>query len=251
MGDFHPDAHVKGLSGCNLIALICSRNSATCCSISLLLYMAQKYRIYINEKVILITQSIPRNVEIYQKIDAKNFDLKTFYNEFNGKPGSKFFFIHCTNAPEYLKKVIKSITLIDAAGGVVINSKNKYLFIYRNDKWDLPKGKIEKGEGKRESAVREVEEECGIIVSGIVKRICKTYHTYTYKGEVVLKRTFWYKMSYKGAEKLKPQLEEGITDACWLKEGQIDTIAKNTFPSIMDVLAKMGLFKDKPAPLSE
>src|SRR5882757_5779613 len=100
IGDFHPDAHVNGLSGCNLIALICSRNSATCCSISLLLNMAQKYRIYINEKVILVTTSVPKNVERYQKIDAQNFDLKAFYNEFNGKPGSKFFYLICNDATE-------------------------------------------------------------------------------------------------------------------------------------------------------
>jgi 8-oxo-dGTP pyrophosphatase MutT (NUDIX family) len=213
--------------------------------------MAQKYRIYVNEKVILITSSVPKNVEIYQKIDAQIFDLKTFYNEFNGKPGSKFFFLLCADPKEYLKKIIKSITLIDAAGGMVKNTKGEYLFIYRNDKWDLPKGKIEKGEKKREGAIREVEEECGITVGGIGERICKTYHTYTYKGEVVLKRTYWYEMSYKGVEKLKPQKEEGITDVRWFKKGQIDTIASNTFTSIMDVLVKMDLFKDKPAPLSE
>src|ERR1700760_758805 len=113
MGDFHPDAHVKGLSGCNLIALICSRNSATCCSISFLLYMAQKYRIYINEKVILITTSVPKKVECYQRIDSQTFDLKTFYQEFNDKPKGKLFFILCDDAKAYLKKVMKSLPLIE------------------------------------------------------------------------------------------------------------------------------------------
>ena len=141
--------------------------------------------------------------------------------------------------------------MIEAAGGMVTNSKGAFLFIYRNGKWDLPKGKIEKGEKNREGAVREVEEECGITVSAIGQKICKTYHTYTVKGEVVLKRTHWYEMSYKGAEKLKPQKEEGITEVRWFRKGHIDAIVKNTFPSIMDVLAKMDLFKDKPAPLSE
>jgi 8-oxo-dGTP pyrophosphatase MutT (NUDIX family) len=213
--------------------------------------MVQKYRIYINEKVILITTSVPKKVERYQKIDAQTFDLKTFYNEFNGKPGGRFFYLICNNASEYLRKIIKSITLIEAAGGMVENPKGEYLFIYRNDKWDLPKGKLEKGEGKREGAIREVEEECGIIVSSIGEKICKTYHTYTAKGEVVLKKTHWYRMSYKGVGKLKPQKEEGITEVCWFRKGHIDAIVKNTFPSIMDVLAKMDLFKDKPAPLSE
>ena len=36
------------------------------------------------------------------------------------------------------------------------------LFIYRFNKWDLPKGKLNKGEKKQDCAIREVEEECGI-----------------------------------------------------------------------------------------
>ncbi len=190
-------------------------------------------------------------MERYQKIDAQNFDLRAFYNKYNGQPGNKYFFLLCSDAKRYLKKVIKNIILIEAAGGMVVNSKDAYLFIYRNGKWDLPKGKLERGEGKKQGAIREVEEECGIAVSSIGKRICKTYHTYTVKGEVVLKRTYWYQMAYLGAGKLKPQKEEGITKVQWFKKGHVDAIVKNTFPSIMDVLAKMDLFKDKPAPLSE
>ncbi|MGN6639274.1 MAG: NUDIX hydrolase, partial [Mucilaginibacter sp.] len=196
--------------------------------------MAQKYRIYINEKVILITESVPKHVEKYQGIDAQTFNLKAFYNQFNGKPGNKFYYIHCNDAKAYLKKVIKSNTLIEAAGGMVINPNGEYLFIYRNDKWDLPKGKIEKNEKKRAGAIREVEEECGIMVTRLDKKICKTYHTYTIKGDVVLKRTHWYQMSYNGSAKLKPQKEEGITKVRWFKPGHIEAIVKNTFPSIMD-----------------
>jgi 8-oxo-dGTP pyrophosphatase MutT (NUDIX family) len=210
--------------------------------------MAQKYRIYINEKVILITQSVPRRVERYQKIDAHTFDLKSFYNQFNGKPGGRLFFILSNDAKAYLKKVIKNNTLIEAAGGVVANAKGQFLFIYRNGKWDLPKGKLERREGKKIGALREVEEECGIKVSAS-KRICKTYHTYTVKGEVVIKKTYWYNMTYTGAGKLKPQKEEGITQVRWFKREQAGTIIKNTFPSIMDVLMKLDLITERAAPL--
>ncbi|MBS1532241.1 MAG: NUDIX domain-containing protein, partial [Bacteroidetes bacterium] len=136
--------------------------------------MAQKYRIYINEKVILITQSVPKRVERYQRIDAQTFDLKSFFNQFNGKPGPRLFFIITRDAKAYLKKVAKNITLIEAAGGVVEDTKGIYLFLYRNDKWDLPKGKLERREGRKIGAVREVEEECGIKVSGTGKKICNT-----------------------------------------------------------------------------
>ena len=199
--------------------------------------------------MILITQSVPRRVERYQKIDAYTFDLKSFYNQYNGKPGGRLFFIISSDAKSYLKKVIKNNTLIEAAGGVVANAKGQFLFIYRNGKWDLPKGKLERREGKKAGAIREVEEECGIKVSGVSKRICKTYHTYTVKGEVVLKKTYWYNMAFTGAGKLKPQKEEGITQVRWFKREQTGTIIKNTFPSIMDVLVKLDLITERAAPL--
>lgn len=141
--------------------------------------------------------------------------------------------------------------MIKAAGGLVKNEAGEYLFIFRNGKWDLPKGKIEKGESIKEAAVREVEEECGITVSKLGKEICKTYHVYTLKGEVVLKKTYWFKMKCAGSEKLKPQKEEGITDVRWFKKGHVEAIEKNTFPSIMDVLLEMDMLTEKPAPLSE
>jgi 8-oxo-dGTP pyrophosphatase MutT (NUDIX family) len=212
--------------------------------------MAQKYRIYINEKVILLTESEPGNKERYQKIDAQTFDLKIIYTWILAHK-SEYFYVLCNNAKSYLKKIKENITLIEAAGGLVKNEKGNYLFIYRNDKWDLPKGKIEKGETVKEAAVREVEEECGIKVSKLGEKICKTYHAYISREEVVLKKTYWFKMKSKGQERLKPQLDEGITDVRWFKNGDVDMIVANTFPSIMDVLAKMDMIKDKPAPLSE
>lgn len=153
----------------------------------------------------------------------------------------------CEDAKEFIRNVEKSITLIEAAGGLVKNEDGNYLFIYRNDKWDLPKGKLEKDESRKEGAVREVEEECGITVSKLGDKICKTYHVYTIKRQVVLKKTHWYAMKHKGNEKLKPQKEEGITDVRWFKKSQVDTILQNTFPSIVDVLVKTKLIKERPA----
>ncbi|GAA4315220.1 NUDIX domain-containing protein [Mucilaginibacter gynuensis] len=209
--------------------------------------MAQKYRIYINQTVILITETAPEKVEADQLIDAQTFSLKTIYPKIL-KSGKAVFYVVCEDAKAFIKKIEAATTTIVAAGGLVKNEDGHFLFIYRNDKWDLPKGKIEKGEGIKEGAVREVEEECGISVNKLGKKICKTYHVYTIKKEVVLKKTHWYKMKYKGQEKLKPQKEEGITDVRWFKKGQVGTIVENTFPSIMDVLVKTELVKEKPVP---
>ena len=243
IGDFQPEAHVKGLLGCNFIALICSRNSATCCSVSVLLDMAQKYRIYINEKVVLLTETEPKQKEKYQKIDAGAFDLKILYTWITAHK-SDMFYVLCLDTKAYIKNITKNITLIEAAGGIVRNEDKEYLFIYRNDKWDLPKGKIEKDEKVKQAAVREVEEECGIQVSYLGRKLCKTYHVYISREEVVLKKTHWFKMRSLGQTKLKPQKEEGITDVRWFKKKNISTIVENTFPSIMDVLVEMDLLKD-------
>ena len=164
---------------------------------------------------------------------------------------SSLFYVLCSDAKAYMKQITRSLPLIEAAGGIVKNPEGKYLFIYRNDKWDLPKGKIEKGEKVKEAAVREVEEECGIKVNTLEEKICKTYHTYIYKGEVVLKKTHWFKMGYKGKAKLVPQLEEGITDVRWFKKEDVATIVKNTFPSIIDVLEKEGFITNMAELLSE
>jgi 8-oxo-dGTP pyrophosphatase MutT (NUDIX family) len=212
--------------------------------------MAQKYRIYINEKVILLTESAPKKKENYEQIDVEVFDLKIIYTWVLAHH-SNFFYVLCNDAKAFLKTVAKSVILIQAAGGLVKNENKAYLFIYRNNKWDLPKGKVEKEESNKEAAVREVEEECGIKVSELGDKICKTYHVYISRGDVVLKKTHWYKMGCKGQEKLKPQREEGITDARWFKKEHIGPIVANTFPSIMDVLVKQDLIRDKPAPLSE
>jgi 8-oxo-dGTP pyrophosphatase MutT (NUDIX family) len=206
--------------------------------------MAQKYRIYINEKVVLLTSAAPANVKNYQKIDDEHFDLKLIYHWIDKQP-SKLFYVLCADVNAFMKKVKKSITLIEAAGGLVKNEAGSYLFIYRNGKWDLPKGKVEKKEKNKVAAVREVEEECGIKVSKLEEKICKTYHTYIYKGEVVLKKSHWYAMRYKGKGKLVPQLEEGITDVRWVTKEQVSTLIQNTFPSIIDVLEKVELVISK------
>jgi 8-oxo-dGTP pyrophosphatase MutT (NUDIX family) len=212
--------------------------------------MAQKYRIYINQKVILLTESEPQNLDRYQKIDRQDFDLQIVYNWVLAHD-KDLFYVLCANAKAFLKDIKQNVGVIEAAGGLVKNEYKDLLFIYRNDKWDLPKGKIEKGETPKEASVREVEEECNIEVAKRGSKICKTYHTYIYKDEVVLKKTHWYKMKAVGQDKLKPQKEEGITDVRWFKPNDIDAILANTFPSILDVLLAMDLITGTPKLLSE
>jgi 8-oxo-dGTP pyrophosphatase MutT (NUDIX family) len=130
---------------------------------------------------------------------------------------------------------------IEAAGGLVNNGENKFLVIYRNETWDLPKGKVDPGESIEETAVREVKEECGLnhLVCG--KKITETYHTYKIGERKILKRTHWFEMHYKGNIDPVPQREENITEIKWLNEGDLDIMLKNTFPSIVEVFRAKGM----------
>ncbi len=187
-----------------------------------------------------ITDKRPAVAEKTQQAEVEGFVFKSFYENLKNSKKKNYFLL--TKNPKKLFKLVKDqLTIIKAAGGLVVNDKSEYLFIFRNKKWDLPKGKVEKGEKVKVAAVREVEEECGVIIAKRNSRICKTYHIYEMGGEVILKRTSWYHMSVKGSPKLVPQKEEGITRAVWLKPTEIAVKAKNTYPLIKDVLKSQKL----------
>ena len=136
------------------------------------------------------------------------------------------------------KTFITLYEVIEAAGGLVKTPNNEVLVIFRRNKWDLPKGKIEKKEKPELGAIREVEEECGITNLELTRLIEITYHTYQLKNKDILKRTYWYEMLHQGDEDPKPQYEEEITEAKWLKTNNLNNVVNNTFPSIIDVLKK-------------
>jgi len=126
--------------------------------------------------------------------------------------------------------------VIEAAGGLVQNQNDEWLFIHRNGMWDLPKGKLEKGESIEKCAVREVAEECGIDEPSIVKLLKTTYHTYTLKANRILKPTYWYLMKSSDESELIPQTEEGITEVKWVSTQKAKELAEHSFASIKEVL---------------
>lgn len=137
---------------------------------------------------------------------------------------------------EYFSAMFRNI---EAAGGLVKNKNGDYLFIFRNGKWDLPKGKREKGESMKECAVREVEEECGIKNLVLKEKLCVTYHTYFQEERTVLKHTGWYAMESDDTRPLVPQTEEGITEVRWINKKNFDIVLANTYESIKEVLNKI------------
>ncbi len=139
---------------------------------------------------------------------------------------------------EKLKKAFfKNFTAVTAAGGLVENEKGEVLLIFRRGKWDLPKGKLDKGESIEQCAVREVEEETGLKNIELKKKLTMTYHTYDEFGKHILKDSHWYKMKVNGKQTIVPQTEEDISEIRWVKKKDLKNYFSNTFPSVKDVLA--------------
>ncbi|MDY7396924.1 NUDIX domain-containing protein [Aureibaculum sp. 2210JD6-5] len=141
-------------------------------------------------------------------------------------------YLYNENADFLWQSFSNQFKIIEAAGGKVFSENNKILFIYRNDKWDLPKGKIEKGESAKEGAIREVEEETGIENLTIKEPLETTYHIYKHKEKYVLKISYWFKMTSDFKGKLLPQEEEGITKVEWFAESEIVKALENTYANI-------------------
>ncbi|MBK8363027.1 MAG: NUDIX domain-containing protein [Bacteroidetes bacterium] len=153
--------------------------------------------------------------------------------------GKEIGVVYFSESPdESWKRFISKYILIEAAGGLVKNKEGKFLFIFRNGKWDLPKGKAEYDETPEMTALREVEEECGLKNLKIEKVLTKTFHTYKEKGKLILKKTHWYLMTIDEYQKLIPQTEEGITEVKWVAENRIEReVLVNTYASIKGIFS--------------
>lgn len=134
---------------------------------------------------------------------------------------------------ENLRILKHTFKFIKAGGGVVFNNRNELLFIYRRKKWDLPKGKLDRGESIERCAIREVYEETGIRNLEIVRHLCFTYHLYL-ENDIILKETNWFLM-FTEDNWLTPQKEEGIKKAVWVHKNNIRYQLRNTYPSIVDI----------------
>ncbi|MFK8008722.1 MAG: NUDIX domain-containing protein [Saprospiraceae bacterium] len=133
--------------------------------------------------------------------------------------------------------------IIEASGGVVKNEKEEVLMIYRLGFWDLPKGKIEKGETRKEAAIREVQEETGLQNVDLQDFIHTTYHTYlSKKGKRILKVSYWFTMNTTESD-LIPQEEEGIEQAVFTDLTSFFSQPRKIYGNILDVLEKYRTFR--------
>jgi 8-oxo-dGTP pyrophosphatase MutT (NUDIX family) len=195
--------------------------------------MSQKYKVFLEEKVIYFTDI--EMEDVHKITNSISKDYSSLHQSIENENQ-----IISANPLKTMTNFFVGYKFIEAAGGIV-KSENSFLFIKRNGLWDIPKGKIEKKETPEIAAIREIQEECGITGELIIrKKIIDTYHTYKFKNKSVLKKTHWYFLDYFGDKSTKPQLEEGITEIQWLPLNRFSIIESTTYPSIRDVLTEFG-----------
>ncbi len=186
--------------------------------------------IYFGNRIVFLTDE----KEPYFAKYKNRKQLKNLIDKFKQGNYDSIYISH--NDLNELFQIFKSIFIFEtAAGGLVVNSQKKILAIKNRGVWQLPKGHIEEGETISEAAIREVSEECGIGEPTIIKHLPSTFHTFYKSGKTVLKQTYWFKMLYKGFEKPKPQMIEGISEAVWINKSEIQIIKKNTYENLKKI----------------
>ena len=194
------------------------------------------YKVYYNNRLILIgPDSQPFFDEKRGRKLSGTFNVREEWAKFRNDESCKALWMQ-GHAKGLWNKFKKIFVTIEAAGGLVKNNSGEYLMIFRNGKWDLPKGKLEKKETYQMAAMREVEEECGIGGLSITHKLSTTYHIYELDGWDLMKHSYWFAMVTDSNAAPKPQAEEGIEKAVWAKPDEIKTYTDNMYLSVRDVL---------------
>ncbi len=198
------------------------------------------YKIYLNNKAIILTDNLQDGAGNLYFFSAVNLD--DIISKLQNGTQNDIYLFH-PNLKEAWQMFQKHFDVIEAAGGIVENDEQKYLFIYRNGKWDLPKGKMEPGEVPDETAIREVKEECGIQNISIDHFLLDTYHLFTENKKKRLKITHWFKMSEQEKSPLTPQEEEGIEKVEWIDVTEDQFPLQNSYENIKLLFADLDLLQ--------
>jgi 8-oxo-dGTP pyrophosphatase MutT (NUDIX family) len=195
------------------------------------------YKVHFENRYIVLSSEPERlqKYSLFHKFSATD-ELYKLIAEFQTDKSISSLNVYGTDI-QHLWKIFRIyFTEVGAAGGLVKHASGKYLFIEKKGKLDLPKGHIETDEEPEACALREVNEECGISGHTIIKQLTPSYHTYSWEGISYLKKTHWFLMQYDGEMIAQPQLDEGITKVVWLYPDELNTIKKDAWLSLMDLI---------------
>jgi hypothetical protein len=202
------------------------------------------YKVFFDDRAVFFGDDFSRAFGKHNGLFYKynNFiELSELVGIFDSLDQIKNLYILHENILMVFEEFKACFTVIEAGGGVVLNEHGEFLSIHRNGIWDLPKGKLEEGEDFQTAALREVEEETGLMELKVKEPLVSTYHTYHLKGDWILKKTKWFEMNYNGKDKPRLQSKEGISDYRWVKPGSTGFIRENSYASVLDVLYMRNL----------
>ncbi len=188
------------------------------------------YKVFVNDKPIILTTTVSKE-EHFKNYLLKRVNIGKVIKDLN-KTNLQEVRLIGSDQETLLKNFLKKLPNVIAGGGKVINKNGDILFIYRNDKWDLPKGKIEGKESIEETSLREVEEETGVKDLKITKPLETTYHIFKRNGKHKIKITYWFEMTSNYDGKLEPQVDEGITKVEWLNPDKTIEAMENSYANI-------------------
>ena len=199
------------------------------------------YKVFVNQKEIILTSTAPKGKGV-KVLPLKSTPFKNIIRIIRTTRVKRLYLTH-DNPKKLLSGFKKKLPVTIAAGGVVQHEEGKLLFIYRKKRWDLPKGRVDKGETLEGAAKREVKEETGVKKIKVGKPAGVTYHVFKRNNRYQLKETHWFfmKTSYEGV--LTPEIKEDITKTTWKNKSKTAKAIKNTYPNIEDLFDKSKLME--------
>ena len=135
------------------------------------------------------------------------------------------------------------------SGGVVIQN-HQILFIFKNGRWDLPKGHLEEGNSSEETALIEISEETGLPKKNltVLKKLIPMHYHKRVQGEMIVKKTIWYLVEFNGNMDMPliPDKNEGITECRWFSLNELILVLEESHERIrylMEFCLNMPFFK--------
>jgi len=191
------------------------------------------YKVFVNDKPIILSNQVPADSE-YEFCSLSDVKIEEVLHKLRYTHITGFYIFH-EDLVFLWDKFQSFFEVVEAAGGLVIRDK-RMLFIYRNHRWDLPKGKMEKGESIAQTAIREVEEECSIFQLKIEETLQDTHHIYFENKTNKLKKSHWFVMSTASKADPVPQKIEGISKATFVPLQNISDMYQKMYINISDLL---------------
>ena len=206
------------------------------------------YKIFFNNTAVYLTNEMPKKVsfsagKVLVLVKARKKEILQIIEMLESNHHWEEVWLIHPKVQKLFNRVAANFKKINAAGGLVFNPDGELLMIYRRNRWDLPKGKVDKGETIEEAAIREVSEETGIQQVSIAEPVFlseqeqnRTWHTYIMNGNRILKTTYWFHMKCADPENLIPQAEEDIEEVKWVKTAELSPFQEKTYASIKHLL---------------